>query len=736
MKDRWRWSLEGCGDFSVASVRKVLDDSLLLAVSFKTRWIKVVPIKVNILAWKVRLDSLPTRLNISKREVFRKILLWWEINVTMVSSYDEWLEWLLNIRLHSKHKKLFEGVCYVMWWKTVSLIEEGRKTVSGIEERKPVSRVEVGRRSVENRADMVMINVGEIAELLQVRVIVTDMPGFMQVHAFRCARQTFDSLEKFSPRQIALNMKKDYEKAKIRWSLEGDENSKYFHGVLNNKRSQLAIRRAYDFRINWDSQFPKRLSLEQVTYLERHVTYDVIKKAWKDIDHDVVVVVTSLSNRLSDIISDLINEIQLAFFANRQILDGPFILNELLSWCKSKKLKTIIFKVDFKKAFDLVRCDYLDDVLNTFGFDNGRPASEFQFHKGSLKLSMAFEVLLIVPDIRLDIPLVLVLCRVSGSSLGSKRQAEGVCAGQRPSSAGRGPQPGGRGLAEAHMVEGKDVKASIPEICALETCKQITIAYKMRHDSIDYSYRRSPRGVVEEEQQNKLHSLLTDIILPQMHDRCVVVESTSHLLFSCSLAQVRSKVLRLTDSSKHSGHITASVVFPAATVVMTLAQQGEAIRGIQEHLLGVPIQEELTALRVRVDTVEAKNASLRATIRTMEAVKTITRNNERLARIEIERQLASVQESRRQDREDFKKLKEFVISLQFDDRTGFAMMGFCDDIYVIGGVVWPGGGIRVNKVSDVNVLVLGNDNERPVWKKVASMTRRQGVILGCAELRI
>ncbi|PWA43267.1 Dynein light chain, type 1/2 [Artemisia annua] len=92
--------------------------------------------------------------------------------------------------------------------KSVSLIEEGRKTVSGTEERKRVSGVEVGRRSVENRADMVMINIGEVADLLQVRVIVTDMPGFMQVHAFRCARQTFDSLEKFSARQIALNMKK------------------------------------------------------------------------------------------------------------------------------------------------------------------------------------------------------------------------------------------------------------------------------------------------------------------------------------------------------------------------------------------------------------------------------------------------------------------------------------------------------------------------------------------------
>ncbi|GKA26607.1 F-box/kelch-repeat protein SKIP30, partial [Tanacetum coccineum] len=82
---------------------------------------------------------------------------------------------------------------------------------------------------------------------------------------------------------------------------------------------------------------------------------------------------------------------------------------------------------------------------------------------------------------------------------------------------------------------------------------------------------------------------------------------------------------------------------------------------------------------------------------------------------------------------------KFVVSAsQFDDRTGFAMMGFRDDIYVIGGVVCPGGWNRgrAKKVSDVDVLVLGNENEKPVWKKVASMTRCQGVILGCAELRI
>ncbi|GKD04520.1 hypothetical protein Tco_1179494 [Tanacetum coccineum] len=61
-----------------------------------------------------------------------------------------------------------------------------------------------------------------------------------------------------------------------------------------------------------------------------------------------------------------------------------------------------------------------------------------------------------------------------------------------------------------------------------------------------------------------------------------------------------------------------------------------------EHLLGMPIQEELTALRFRVDIPEAENDSLRAMIRTMEVIETVTRNHERLARIEIGRQLASV----------------------------------------------------------------------------------------------
>nr|GEX15772.1 RNA-directed DNA polymerase, eukaryota, reverse transcriptase zinc-binding domain protein [Tanacetum cinerariifolium] len=69
MMDRWFWALKGLGEFTITSVGKMIDDFMLPDVSSKTRWIKAVLIKVNVHAWKVKLDGLPTRLNISRREL-------------------------------------------------------------------------------------------------------------------------------------------------------------------------------------------------------------------------------------------------------------------------------------------------------------------------------------------------------------------------------------------------------------------------------------------------------------------------------------------------------------------------------------------------------------------------------------------------------------------------------------------------------------------------------------------
>ncbi|GKC21571.1 RNA-directed DNA polymerase, eukaryota, reverse transcriptase zinc-binding domain protein, partial [Tanacetum coccineum] len=63
------WNLESSGEFSVASARKKIDEIRFPIVKDATRWVKCVPIKVNILAWKIRNDALPTRFNISRRGI-------------------------------------------------------------------------------------------------------------------------------------------------------------------------------------------------------------------------------------------------------------------------------------------------------------------------------------------------------------------------------------------------------------------------------------------------------------------------------------------------------------------------------------------------------------------------------------------------------------------------------------------------------------------------------------------
>nr|GEZ69551.1 RNA-directed DNA polymerase, eukaryota [Tanacetum cinerariifolium] len=53
MKDRWSWSLTCDDEFLVKSVRNLLDDSLLNSNGSPMRWVKEIPIKINIFAWRV-----------------------------------------------------------------------------------------------------------------------------------------------------------------------------------------------------------------------------------------------------------------------------------------------------------------------------------------------------------------------------------------------------------------------------------------------------------------------------------------------------------------------------------------------------------------------------------------------------------------------------------------------------------------------------------------------------------
>ncbi|GKB62995.1 RNA-directed DNA polymerase, eukaryota, partial [Tanacetum coccineum] len=216
------------------------------------------------------------------------------------------------------------------------------------------------------------------------------------------------------------------QKAKIKWAIEGDENVKFFHGRFNKP--------------SIDTPFPVSLSIDQKEDMERMISKEekdvfeavdyffmygeipngcnsnFIALIPKILDANMVkdfrpisligslykIIAKILANRLVGVLGDLVNEVQSAFVADRQILDGPFILDEVLQWCRRKKKHALIFKVDFEKAFDSVRWDFVDDVLNKFGFGerwrtwiqsclrssrgsilvNGSPTEEFQFFRG------------------------------------------------------------------------------------------------------------------------------------------------------------------------------------------------------------------------------------------------------------------------------------------------------------------------------------------------------------------
>ncbi|GJX88576.1 RNA-directed DNA polymerase, eukaryota [Tanacetum coccineum] len=256
------------------------------------------------------------------------------------------------------------------------------------------------------------------------------------------------------------------QQAKVKWAIEGDENSKFFHGVINKKRAQLAVRGVFNngtwctdpnlvkesFLSHFASRFKQpvssrfklnipfinRLTTDQSVDLDCAITSDEIKAAvwdcgenkspgpdgftfeffrhfWDLIGLDLCaavqhffekgsfprgcnssfialipkvpdakfvsdfrpisligsvykVITKVLANRLGFVISDLVSNTQSAFLKNRQILDGPFILNEIIAWCKRKKKQSLIFKVDFAKAYDSVRWDFLLEVLEAFGF--------------------------------------------------------------------------------------------------------------------------------------------------------------------------------------------------------------------------------------------------------------------------------------------------------------------------------------------------------------------------------
>nr|GEV96913.1 RNA-directed DNA polymerase, eukaryota [Tanacetum cinerariifolium] len=188
--------------------------------------------------------------------------------------------------------------------------------------------------------------------------------------------------------------------------------------------------------------FPNRLSSDQVGDLDKDISIDEIRKAvwdcgeskspgpdgftfeffrryWHFIGLDFYATVNCFFDKGR--FSRGSNSSFVALIPKMAL----FILNEVLSWCKRRRKQALVFKVDFAKAYDSVRWDFLLDVLLAFGFGpkwcqwirgifssnmasiliNGSPSSEFPIFSGLKQgdLLSPFLFILIMESLQLSV---------------------------------------------------------------------------------------------------------------------------------------------------------------------------------------------------------------------------------------------------------------------------------------------------------------------------------------------
>ncbi|GJZ83465.1 RNA-directed DNA polymerase, eukaryota, reverse transcriptase zinc-binding domain protein [Tanacetum coccineum] len=248
----------------------------------------------------------------------------------------------------------------------------------------------------------------------QTRLTIIDAKidqGCVSAEDFSIRRESMrflDDLQSMENKDLA-------QKAKIKWAIEGDENSSFFHGMLKKKQRQIAIKGILKDGDWIEDPIKLQFSIEEI----KRAVWDCGREHAPGPDGFSFKFITTFWDLLKEDVARFVHEFFLtglipkgcnsSFISlipkvsnARNILDGPLILNEIMAWYRKRKKNLMVFKVDFEKAFDSLRWDYLDTIMEKLGFGlkwrtwifgclnnarssvlvNESPTSEFDIRRG------------------------------------------------------------------------------------------------------------------------------------------------------------------------------------------------------------------------------------------------------------------------------------------------------------------------------------------------------------------
>ncbi|PWA76249.1 RNA-directed DNA polymerase, eukaryota [Artemisia annua] len=144
--DKWVWNIENSHIFSVSNARQLIDDINIPSGNPPTKWSKFVPIKINIFAWRLLLNRLPTKTKLNDRDidvpnilcsmcnevqgdashiflhcevssqVWVKIAQWTDLSFPQWLNIEDFWSWIADSQLNGKQRIIIEVIALSTLW--------------------------------------------------------------------------------------------------------------------------------------------------------------------------------------------------------------------------------------------------------------------------------------------------------------------------------------------------------------------------------------------------------------------------------------------------------------------------------------------------------------------------------------------------------------------------------------------------------------------------------------------